>query len=169
MSFIICLRCKRYRKHNSKGYCQSCYQYIKRKEKSDKSPKIKCQCEPNCKTMINSININNKSVRYAVNHVAKGYNSINYKNGRKKINGYWALYKPYYKYCHKNRYVQEHRYIMYLYLSILNNKIIYLPKNKEVHHINGNRLDNRIENLQLLTRKQHKKKHRKKIVNQTNF
>ena len=31
---------------------------------------------------------------------------------------------------------------------------------KEVHHINGNRKDNRAENLQCLTRQQHQQKHK---------
>lgn len=57
-------------------------------------------------------------------------------------------------------YVREHRYIYYIYLSIKYNRIIYLPTKKyDIHHINGNELDNRIDNLQIMTRSDHLRIH----------
>jgi|SRR5580698_541328 hypothetical protein len=48
-----------------------------------------------------------------------------------------------------NKYVWEHRLIVERELKIK------LKKNQIVHHLNHNRTDNRIENLQVLTRRQH--------------
>ena len=41
-----------------------------------------------------------------------------------------------------------------------------LNKNECVHHINENKLDNNIENLQLLTRGEHSSLHRKKEIDE---
>ena len=79
------------------------------------------------------------------------------KYKRTSTNGYYIIFKPHYPYCDKyTGYVLEHRYIMYLYLSILNNKVTYI-EDLHVHHINKNTLDNRIQNLQLLIQSEHSK------------
>lgn len=56
------------------------------------------------------------------------------------------------------RYVMKHRFIMEEYLG---KKI---SKNQDVHHINGDKQDNRIQNLIVLTKKEHQNSHHKKYL-----
>jgi len=71
-----------------------------------------------------------------------------WKGGRKKHNGYVQIYIP----GHPNangKYVLEHRLVMAKYLGRP------LKAIEIVHHINGIRNDNRLENLAIVTRKTH--------------
>jgi hypothetical protein len=62
--------------------------------------------------------------------------------------GYKVLYKPGHPTASKNGHVLEHRYIM---SEILGRPLL---KNENVHHKNGNRLDNNPENLELWVKTQ---------------
>lgn len=53
----------------------------------------------------------------------------------------------------KRIFIDEHRFVMEQYLGRK------LERNEIVHHINGNKSDNRIENLQIMTLSEHSKKH----------
>ena len=58
----------------------------------------------------------------------------------------------------KDGYVLEHRYVMEQKIGR------YLTNNEIVHHINLNKLDNRIENLQVMTIAEHDKLHHTKQI-----
>ena len=76
----------------------------------------------------------------------KGHKPHNDKGGHRHSAGYWVLNDGSYK-------ALAHRKIMERHLGRM------LRKDEVVHHINGNPLDNRIENLQVMTQPEHVKLH----------
>lgn len=80
----------------------------------------------------------------------RGFRHPSWKGGKHiDSNGYILIYKPEHPYCDSRGYILEHRLVMEQYIGR------FLLPSEDVHHINGNRQDNRIENFQLLTHGQH--------------
>ena len=77
--------------------------------------------------------------------------------GGKSGNRYIQLWMPKHPMANKSGYVYEHRKVMFEKLDRL------LDKTEIVHHIKGIRNDNRIENLALTTRVEHKDFHTGKV------
>lgn len=71
-------------------------------------------------------------------------------------NGYMRLHRPGHPLADGNGYVYEHRLVAYG-AGLLPDE----PGRLHVHHINGNRLDNRVENLAVLTPEEHGEEHRR--------
>ena len=92
----------------------------------------------------------------------KNPNKRAYK-GKIFVSGYIYLYMPEQPNAiKKGRYIAENRYN-------LEQKIGRLLKRYEVaHHINGNKRDNRLENLEVLTNSEHNKHHAKSRKRKTN-
>lgn len=77
--------------------------------------------------------------------------------GHKKLrqDGYIKVYFPEHPYSSSDGYIMEHRLVMEKKIGR------YLNADEVVHHINRVRADNRIENLMLMTKKEHCSLHMK--------
>ena len=78
---------------------------------------------------------------------ARGERNHNWKGGRRKhTEGYMTILID-------GAYILEHRHVMQQHLKRK------LQRREHVHHLNGDKLDNRLENLEIISAKEHGKKH----------
>ena len=86
-----------------------------------------------------------------------GENSWNFKGYRRRTTkGYIVCYCPEHPFASTEGLVMEHRLVMESAIGC------YIPKDFVVHHMNGIKDDNRIENLALMTQRAHTILHNKR-------
>lgn len=71
-----------------------------------------------------------------------------WQGGRRNFRGYVAIYSPLHPFKDKNNCVREHRLVMEKHLGR------FLSKTETIHHVNGIKSDNRLENLKLFSSNQ---------------
>jgi hypothetical protein len=136
----LCKYCQKEFKPTIKGFRKYCS-----KECKDKFYTKQCKgCGKDFISEINTLKIGHCQL-----FCSKECRELSYKQRIKDIDGYIRIRMPKHPNCDRDGLIREHRYI------IEQNIGRYLKTNEHVHHINGIRDDNRIENLQLLTQHQH--------------
>lgn len=88
--------------------------------------------------------------KYVLGHNARGENSPQWKGGRITDRyGYILVWNPNHPYSNSSGYVREHRLVMEEHIKR------FLRPDEEINHINRAKSDNRLENLQILTKSEH--------------
>ena len=123
--------------------CEICFEYFRTK-KSHLTRRKTCgkECDGNRKKSM-YIGKNNP------NYGNRGENNPLYKGGYINKYGYRLIKKPNHPNANKDGYILEHRYIVSKHLGRP------LEEWEIVHHKDGNRLNNEITNLEVMTREEH--------------
>jgi hypothetical protein len=155
-----CSKCGKYNKIvvSGKWLCDTCY----RKDKIGENPLKKCECKnPNCKEMIPTYSVKGKVNRFATGHHIFGENNPRWNDGTyTDPDGYLHVKAPKdHPYKDVRGYIWLHRAVMERHLSKLQGKPVYLGPEIIVHHKNENKKDNRIENLEMMTKQKHGEHH----------
>lgn len=92
----------------------------------------------------NKFAVGNKSNKTSFKHGENmGADHFNWKGGKQNNQGYVMVLNRSHPFCDHHGYVFEHRLVMEKHIGR------YLDKKERIHHINGIKFDNRIENLML--------------------
>jgi hypothetical protein len=125
----------------------------------------KCNCGF-CDNDIPIRNVNGFIQKYKHGHNPAGYTALkgvnhpNYRNGKRKHkDGYILVYSPNHPYKDSHNQLGEHRLVLEEYYTKKWGYRFYLHPRIAVHHINGIKSDNRVENLKMMTFAQHRKHH----------
>jgi hypothetical protein len=115
---------------------------------------IPCRC--GCGELITNYNTNGKQILFKYGHQSRGKFSPRWQGGKTyTTKGYIKVLCKEHPNCDSKGYVLEHRLVMEQKLGR------YLDKDEDIHHINGVKIDNRVENLELLSHIQHLSKRKK--------
>lgn len=142
-----CVRCKTTRPyHGGRGLCKSCYTLWRNYK--DKLPiDILAQFVGGERTYLAYLKSLRLPYRGKKHHLFRG--GVTFRGGYRRVLVDNHPHIP------KSRYASEHRLIMEKHLGR------YLKQDEVVHHINGNKADNRLENLRVMTRSDHISLHHK--------
>lgn len=105
---------------------------------------------------------NNLPARKAAKRYQTGELNSAWKGGKRiSEQGYVEVYMPGYDHVQPNGYAKEHIYVAE---KMLGRRLLFYgvgdQRNEVVHHINGNKKDNRPDNLLVLTAREHMKLHK---------
>ena len=91
---------------------------------------------------------------HSVANAKRGREHFNYKGGRYTFtNGYIMVHSPNSPMANCDGYVLEHRLVMAEHIGRP------LTRDEHIHHLNGNVQDNRVDNLEIVSRSQHRIMH----------
>jgi len=111
------------------------------------------------KIITNILKVNNIPRRRAIKRNQWGENNSSWKGGKHKNRaGYILLYLPDHPAASRRGLIMEHRVVMENHIGR------YLKSYEVVHHKNQIKDDNRIENLELMTKSEHQALHNKMRV-----
>jgi len=146
--YKICPNCKKgfktYASHNKRCCSAECAKELRTRERYEK---YKCICKV---CGIAFLPPRPSEGGYYCSYKCRG---IATRKVRIQRMGYWRVCKPEHPAATKQGYVAEHRLIMEQAIGRL------LRDDEEVHHLNRDGLDNRLENLQLMTISEHRTMH----------